>query len=211
MTDLCSGTCRSIWGHSRPARPTLSVQLGSGDEFNALVSTASLTSLVSLGRGPVARMGGELIVRTPGSTGNARERHGLFRCGAFVRPALAAHRSRNVLSPRTLSQPFRYFRPGPGHSFFPARIPRCRIARPSTLSVSPHARAARSPSVSLLIADRVAGAWLSGGLAFSAHQGPPLAAALRGSPAPARPGAFVWPRPLSPPIFQGPTYFPRRA
>src|SRR5262245_18879467 len=28
-----------------------------------------------------------------GSTGSARERHGLFRCGAFERPVLAARRS----------------------------------------------------------------------------------------------------------------------
>jgi hypothetical protein len=129
---------------------------------------------VSLGRGPVARMGGELIVRTPGSTGNARERHGLFRCGAFVRPALAAHRSRNALSPRTSSHLLGSSAPDRDILFSPlgflaagslGRAPyRCHLMLVSHCS----------PSVSLLIADRVAGAWLSGGLAISAHRGLPL-------------------------------------
>src|SRR5215469_18493320 len=55
-----------------------------------------------------------------GSTGSARERHGLFRCGAFERPVLAARRSNYsgvVLPPqariagRLTFQPVARFRP----------------------------------------------------------------------------------------------------
>src|SRR5262249_19548168 len=44
-----------------------------------------------------------VLFKSKGSTGSARERHGLFRCGAFERPVLAARRSNYsgvVLPPR---------------------------------------------------------------------------------------------------------------